>query len=132
MIIQSSYLLYSCYQSKEIAIFLSKHLYIVPQRDSSNYEIVQDYIIKRSYDDLHPDDQKYIETHFNLVDPSSHNQAYAYYMVERIRMYLDCLDTIEKSSEMKKSKDDKLRIQIKNLFDSINKYIFPRMQIMKP
>ena len=132
VIIQSSCLLYSCYQSKEIAVFLSKDLYVVPQKDSSNYELVQDYIIKRLYDELAPEDQRYIEVNFNLVDPSSSYQAYANYMVERIKKYLDCLESIEKTSESKKSKDDRLRIQIKNLFDSIHKYISPRLQIMKP
>ena len=52
LIVQKSYLLYSCYQSKEI-IFLSKNLFVTPQKDSSNlYEIIQDYLLKREFDEM--------------------------------------------------------------------------------
>lgn len=52
LMVQMSYLLYSCYRKKDIVIFLSKNLYVLPQKDTNLYDVIQDYLLKRSFDEM--------------------------------------------------------------------------------
>ena len=86
LIVQMSYLLYSCYQSKEIILFLSKNLYVVSQKDSNLHEIVQDYLLKREFDEMSQGEQKYILENFDMVDTIKYETSYANYVMQRFKI----------------------------------------------
>ena len=90
LIVQMSYLLYSCYQSKE-TIFLSKQLYVVTQKDSNLYETIQDYLLKREFDEMNQGERAFITENFDLVDTVKYEASYANYVLQRLRIYFTYL-----------------------------------------
>ena len=126
-----SYLIYSCHQTKDIVLFMSKNLYIIPQRDGP-YDVVQDYLLKKAFDEMGHEEQKYILLNFDLVDTIKHESAYANYVLQRINLYLKYLEKPYKNVSDKKSQNDRTKIQIGHLSEAINKVIAPRISLMKP